>query len=299
MGNEWKLKADEIQGELDKSQKDCRNAATENVKVRTALEDATEKYESIRKENKALVAELASITDQLSEGGKSSVEVEKLRRKLGLENEELQAALEEAEAALEQEEGKLLKIQLEFAQLKQSTDRKLAEKDEEGETTRKNHHRQLESLQATIDAELRAKGELLKSRKKYETDILELEGQLYSATRGTGEYQKTVKKLQAQIKELQNMLDDESRGRDESRDAITRAERRANELAVQLDESRVALEQSDRSRKLAESDRADHLDRLSELQALYNNAANGKRKAEGDFHALQEEIEDLENEAKA
>lgn len=34
------------------------------------------------------------------------------------------------------------------------------------------------------------------------------------------------------------------------------------------------------------------------MQALYNNAANGKRKAESDFHNLQEEIEDLENEAK-
>ena len=46
----------------------------------------------------------------MSEGGKSSAEVEKLRRKLGMENEELQIALEEAEAALEQEEGKFLKV---------------------------------------------------------------------------------------------------------------------------------------------------------------------------------------------
>jgi len=297
--NEWKEKCDAVQAELDKSQKDCRNAATENVKVRTALEDATEKYESIRKENKALVAELASITDQLSEGGKSSVELEKLRRKLGLENEELQLALEEAEAALEQEEGKLLKIQLEYAQLKQSTDRKLGEKEEELETSRKNHYRQLDSLQAVVDAELNAKGELQRTRKILETSVLELEGQLDSANRCANENGKTIKKLQAQIKEFQLMLDDEARGRDEIRDSTTRAERRANELAVQLDETRVALEHSERAKKLAEAEKADHLDRIAELQSLYNNAANGKRKAEGDFHALQEEILEFENEAKA
>lgn len=81
-----------------------------------------------------------------------------MRRKLSLENEELQMVLEETEGALELEESKLLKLQLEFAQLKQSTDRRLAEKDEEVETSRKNHHRQLESLQVLVEAESRAKG---------------------------------------------------------------------------------------------------------------------------------------------
>merc|ERR1711951_141973 len=65
------------------------------------------------------------------------------------------------------------------------------------------------------------------------------------------------------------------------------------------DEARVAVEQSDRARKIAEGEKSDHLDRIQELQTLYNNAANGKRKAEGDFHALQEEIVELENESKA
>ena len=95
------------------------------------------------------------------------------------------------------------------------------------------------------------------------------------------------------------MVEDEGRGRDESRDAINRAERRANELAVLLDESRVALEQAERAKKLAEVEKSEQVDRVGEMQALYNNAANAKRKAEGDYHALQEEIEDLENEAKA
>merc|ERR1712136_622376 len=95
------------------------------------------------------------------------------------------------------------------------------------------------------------------------------------------------------------VVDDEVQGRDDARDAAIRADRRANELAVQADEQRVALEAAERARKAAEGEKVETADRLAELQAMYNNAANGKRKAENDFHALQEEVEELENEAKA
>lgn len=53
-----------------------------------------------------------------------------------MEKEELQSALEEAEAALEQEEAKVQRSQLEIAGIRQDIDRRLAEKDEEFETTR-------------------------------------------------------------------------------------------------------------------------------------------------------------------
>jgi len=297
--NEWKMKCDEVQADLDKSQKDCRGYSTELLKVRTSNEDTIEKYDSLKKENRALTAELSGITEQLSEGGKSSHEVEKIKRKLGMENEELQIALEEAEAQLEQEEAKLLKFQLELTQLKQSSDRRLAEKDEEIESMRKNHARQFASLSNTIEADQKTKAEAMKIRKKHDGEMAEVEAKLEQSERNAGEYLKGIKKLQLQIKELQGMIDDEARGRDDMRDSAGRSERRANELAVQLDELRVALEQAERARMLAENEKQENADRVSELQAMYNNISNAKRKAEGDFHSLQEEIEELENEAKA
>lgn len=83
-----------------------------------------------------MIDEIRSMTSQLSEGGKSSHEYEKMKRKYEMEKEELQVALEEAEGALEQEEGKVLKAQLELTQARQTTDRKLSEKDEEIENLR-------------------------------------------------------------------------------------------------------------------------------------------------------------------
>lgn len=45
--------------------------------------------------------EIADLTDQLSDGGKSVHELQKAKKKIEMEKDELQASLEESEAALE------------------------------------------------------------------------------------------------------------------------------------------------------------------------------------------------------
>merc|ERR1712212_1246221 len=101
------------------------------------------------------------------------------------------------------------------------------------------------------------------------------------------------------IKELTVAVADETAGRDAARANAINADARANELAIACDEARVALEQSERARKLAESLTNENSDRLNELQALYGAAAAAKRKVGDDYHALQDEIEELENAASA
>merc|ERR1711931_571497 len=98
-------------------------------------------------------------------------EIEKARKRLEAEKEELQAALEEAEAALEQEENKVLRGQLELSQVRQEIDRRIQEKEEEFDHTRKCHQRALDSMQASLEAEAKGKAEALRMKKKLESDI--------------------------------------------------------------------------------------------------------------------------------
>lgn len=58
------------------------------------------------------------LTDQLSEGGRSVHELQKIVRRLEVEKEEIQHALDEAEAALEAEESKVLRAQVEVSQIR-------------------------------------------------------------------------------------------------------------------------------------------------------------------------------------
>merc|ERR1719436_1078828 len=108
--NEWKLKCEQIQIELEKSQTDARNFSSEVLKLRGANEDMEDRLVILTRENKTYFIELESVRLQLTEGGKNAVELDKARRKLLADNEDMQLALEEAETALGQEEAKLLKI---------------------------------------------------------------------------------------------------------------------------------------------------------------------------------------------
>merc|ERR1711970_375719 len=111
---EWKGKVDSLSFDLDVSQKETRNASSELFKVKAAYEESVLQLDEVRRENKMLSNEIKDIMDQISEGGHTIHEIDKIRKRLEAEKLELQAALEEAEATLEQEENKVLRAQLEL-----------------------------------------------------------------------------------------------------------------------------------------------------------------------------------------
>merc|ERR1712077_67072 len=117
-------------GDLDVSQKETRNASSDLFRVKAAYEESVLQLDEVRRENKVLSNEIKDIMDQISEGGRSIHEIDKIRKRLEAEKLELQAALEEAEGALEQEENKVLRSQLELTTVRQEIER-IGEKEEE------------------------------------------------------------------------------------------------------------------------------------------------------------------------
>merc|ERR1712198_540863 len=148
---EWKCKADDLTAELEACRSEARNYSSEVFRLKASHDEVVEQLDVVRRENKNLADEIKDLLDQLGDGGRSIHELDKQRRRLEVEKEELQAALEEAEGALEAEENKVLRAQLELGQTKQEIDRKIAEKEEEFENTRKNHARAMDSMQASLE----------------------------------------------------------------------------------------------------------------------------------------------------
>merc|ERR1712121_3842 len=138
---EWQSKAADVSAEVAASQDEGRNYTSELFRLKAAGDEALEQLDIVKRENKNLADEIKDLLDQLGEGGRSIHDLDKQRRRLEQEKEELQAALEEAEGTLEQEENKVLRAQLELGQVKQEIDRRVAEKEEEFNNTRKNHQR--------------------------------------------------------------------------------------------------------------------------------------------------------------
>merc|ERR1711950_2360 len=166
---EWKGKVDGIGMDLDTAQKETRNASSDLFRVKAAYEESVLQLDEVRRENKCLSNEIKDIMDQISEGGRSIHEIDKIRKRLEAEKLELQAALEEAEGALEQEENKVLRSQLELTQVKKDIEARIAEKEEEFASTRKNFGKAVDNMQGALEQESKGKTEALRMKKKLES----------------------------------------------------------------------------------------------------------------------------------
>merc|ERR1739844_894096 len=80
---EWKRKVDGLGMDLDVAQKECRNASSDLFRVKSAYEEAVAQLDEVRRENKVLSNEIKDIMDQISEGGRSIHEIDKIRKRLG------------------------------------------------------------------------------------------------------------------------------------------------------------------------------------------------------------------------
>merc|ERR1719348_2252203 len=56
----------------------------------------------------------------------------------------------------------------------------------------------------------------------------------------------------------------------------------------------MATDAAERAKKSAQAEKGEAQERVNELQAMYQNLVGSKRKVEGDFAALQDEIEELD-----
>ncbi|XP_003791305.1 myosin-4 [Otolemur garnettii] len=295
---EWKHKYEETRAELEASQKEARSLSTELFKVKNAYEEALDQLETLKRENKNLQQEISDLTEQIAEGGKHIHELEKVKKQIDQEKSELQASLEEAEASLEHEEGKILRIQVELNQVKSEIDRKIAEKDEEIDQLKRNHLRTVESMQSTLDAEIRSRNDALRIKKKMEGDLNEMEIQLNHANRQASEAIRHLRNTQGVLKDTQVHLDDAIRSQDDLKEQLAMVERRANLMQAEVEELRASLEQTERSRKMAEQELLDASERVQLLHTQNTSLINTKKKLETDISHIQGEMEDIVQEAR-
>merc|ERR1719320_1812337 len=295
---EWKAKADDLMSELEACRCEGRNYSSEVFRLKAGYDETMEQLDVVKRENKNLADEIKDLLDQLGDGGRSIHELDKQRRRLEVEKEELQGALEEAEGALEQEENKVLRASLELGQVRQEIDRRIAEKEEEFENSRKNHARAMDSMQASLESEQRAKAEALRIKKKLEGDINELEIALDHANKANSEAQKAIKRYQGQHREAECAYEEEQRQRQEVVERATLADRRANALAGEMEKARSLLDSAERGKRQTEAELAESRNAVQEMSTINSKASAEKRTLEGAVHTMHAEIDDMLHQAK-
>merc|ERR1719403_460439 len=156
----------------------------------------------------------------------------------------------------------------------------------------------MDSMQASLEAETRAKAEALRIKKKLESDINELEIALDHANKANSEAQKSIKRYQGQLREVEGAFEEESRVRREIMEKGGLAERRANALQGELEEARALLDSADRGKKQTEAELTESRNAVNEMNAINSKASSEKRHVEGVVHTMHAEIDDMLAQAK-
>merc|ERR1719156_525124 len=290
---EWQSKAADLAAEIGASQDEGRNYSSELFRLKAAQQESVEQLDVVKRENKNLADEIKDLLDQLGDGGRSIHALDKQRRMLEQEKEELQAALEEAEATLEMEENRVLRSQLELANVRQEIDRRVAEKEEEFNNTRKNHARAMESLGASIEAEQRAKGEALRIKKQLEGEINELEIGLDHANKANSEGLKSIKRYQTQLRETIQAFEDEARSKAQIVEQVGISERKSAALSGEGEESKALLDGANRAIRQLQNDIASSRSAVNNMQTINGRDMTGKRQLESSIHTLQAEVDGM------
>merc|ERR1711872_625178 len=275
---EWKLKIDDLTAEIDATKKEAHDYATDHYRIKTVYDENMLQLDNIRRENKNLADEVRDLMDQIGDGGRKYHEAQKKYKNIGIEKEELTAALEEAEAALEQEENKVLRTQLELGQIRQEIERRIEEKEEEHNTTKKMFARQLDSMKASLEVESKAKLEAFNVKQKLEADVAEMQSAYEASKKAHDEMKKMYDNTTANYADLEKKWKESHDLAFKYREDYSIIERKYNTLYAELQESRMLLEASDRGRRQAEGDLKDCRDQIGHLGKLNDEMGSSKKK---------------------
>merc|ERR1712241_223749 len=120
-------------------------------------------------------------------------------------------------------------------------------------------------MQASLEAESRAKEEALRIKKKYESDINEMEIALDHANKAHSEAKKAIKRTHMQLSDVNSALE----------------------------ESKALLDAAIRGQRQVEQELIDTRDHLTEMNGGNASLTNAKRKLENDIHQMQADLDNM------
>uniref|UniRef100_A0A668APL2 Myosin-9 n=1 Tax=Myripristis murdjan TaxID=586833 RepID=A0A668APL2_9TELE len=178
--------------ERDRAEAEAREKETRALTLARELETMTDVKDELDRANKLLKAEMEDLVSS-----KDDVhELERAKRGMEQQLEEMRVQLEELEDELQATEDAKLRLEVNMQAMKAQFDRDLQARDEQGEERRKQLVKQVREMEVELEDERRQRSQALSTRKKLELDLAELETQIDAANRGRDEALKQLRKLQ-------------------------------------------------------------------------------------------------------
>lgn len=283
----------------ESAQRDLRNKQTDIQRLTAELDKTRDQKDQLARENKKLGDDLRDARNSASELSRRLHEYELELRRLENERDELTAAYKEAEAGRRAEEKRSQALATEFGSFRHEAERRIAIKEEEVETIRKQTSIEIEQLNArVVEAETRLKSEVTRIKKKLQIQITELEMSLDVANKTNIDLQKTIKKQSLQLTEITALYEEIQRQLQTVTDQYGVAQRRVQQLSGELEELRANYDNALRGKRAVEIQYEESQTRNSELTTINISLQNAKAKIDQELIQLASDYEEVTRELR-
>lgn len=182
---EYKAKLNSCCSELEIALHTQRNLTSELSKVKASAQQSSEQLELTLREKRKLNEEVDNLNAKLQDAHTSNAD---LSRKLNFSEAdkiELQTQVDEFQDQIEMDQVKYKALVAQFEKYKSDAEKRLLDKEDEFNSLKQSHRRQIEMLQETIvENENKNKNELNSLRKKHMHEIEDL-NEKYELTKKT------------------------------------------------------------------------------------------------------------------
>ncbi|XP_064213332.1 myosin heavy chain, non-muscle isoform X2 [Tribolium castaneum] len=289
---EEKQVSEQLMAEKDAAEREAREKETRVLSLSRELDESNVKVEELERIKRQLQAELDELVNNQGTADKNVHELEKAKRSLETQLAELKAQNEELEDELQLTEDAKLRLEVNMQALRAQFERDVQAKEEQAEEKRRGIVKQLRDLEAELDEERKQRAAAVTARKKLEGDLKELEAQIEMQCKMKEDALKQLKKSQQQCKEAVRDAEEARASRDELAAGCKEAERKVKALeaeVLQLSEDHAS---SERARRAAEAERDELLEEVNNTNSKGALLIDEKRRLEARIATLEEEIEE-------
>ncbi|KAG0256225.1 hypothetical protein BG011_004691 [Mortierella polycephala] len=211
------------------------------------LEAKNQQITSLSRSKAELEKELGSLINDTS--GKSTHEVEKIRRKLESQLQDLEGKYEEEKSLRYAAEELKRRFEEQLAESRRVIAADMEAKEQQHEETKKILLLEIDELGQQLTDNMTAMNELTKANKKLQEKIDDLSLNRDTSTKSKTDMERTKKKLETMLREYQTRLEAEERLRKNFEELAARHERKSNTIQSELETIQDEKEVMDRTNK--------------------------------------------------
>ncbi|XP_054717131.1 LOW QUALITY PROTEIN: myosin heavy chain, non-muscle-like [Uloborus diversus] len=289
---EEKAISERIALERDNAERESREKETKILSLTRAYEDSQDKMEELERMRKQLQMELDELVNSQGTADKNVHELEKQKRALESQLAEQKTPNEELEDDLQLTEDAKLRLEVNMQAMKSQFERDLQAKDEQAEEKRKALLKQVRDLESELEDERKQRTAAISARKKVEGDLKDIEQQLEMANKVKEDALRQLKKLQSQLKEYQHDAEADHAAKEELALQLKEAEKKLKAMEMEIIQVQEDLANSERLRRTVEAERDELQEEINTTVSRGSLLQDEKRRLEARIQQLEEELEE-------